>query len=705
MDKQMEHQRHAYKQEAYELLGELESALMELEEIPDNEDLIDRVFRAMHTIKGSGAMFGFNAIAAFTHEIETVFDLVREGKMIVTKELINLSLSARDLISEMLEASETETSAEPEKAESIISALKALIPTLSSDEENDADTSESTDRDDLSETEEAPVITYRIRFRPPQDIFANGTNPVPLLDELSQLGECHIIAHTDAIPMLTDITPENCYVFWDIILTTDRGRNAIEDVFIFVADICEISVQVIDEDDSGDSNPEYKKIGEILVERGDLPPEDMSRMLLKQKRIGEMLTEAGVVTSDTVESALVEQEHIKRIRQNRQAVESSSSLRVDADKVDILVDLVGELVTVQARLSQQAASSTNGDIQVIAEEVEQLVNELRDNTMSIRMLPIGTTFSKFKRLVRDLSETLGKHIVLSTDGGETELDKTVLEKLNDPLVHIIRNCIDHGIETPEQRAASGKSENGTILLSAGHKGANVVIRISDDGAGMNAEKIRETAVLKGLMAPEEELSESELFEMIFAPGFSTAKTVTDVSGRGVGMDVVKKGIEALRGSIGVSSKKGNGTTITLELPLTLAIIEGFMVMIGDEHFVFPLSAVEECVEISGKEMENVRRRNMMNIRGKVVPYQNLREVFNMDNAPSETERIVVVASGEQRVGFGVDSVIGQHQTVIKNLGKMYRNIKGISGATILGDGSVALILDVAHLITTTERAV
>ena len=400
-----------------------------------------------------------------------------------------------------------------------------------------------------------------------------------------------------------------------------------------------------------------------------------------------------------MESALVEQEHIKTIRRNRKGVESANSLRVDADKLDTLVDLVGELVTVQARLSQEAAGSAIGNIHLIAEEVERLVSELRDNTMSIRMRPIGGTFSKFKRLVRDLSESLGKQIDLTTEGGETELDKTVLEKLNDPLVHIIRNSIDHGIETPDERAASGKPESGTIHLGAGQKGANVVIRISDDGAGMDAETIRNTAVSKGMISPEDDLPETELFGMIFAPGFSTAKTVTDVSGRGVGMDVVKQGVEALRGTIGISSKKGEGTTITLELPLTLAIIEGFMVMIGDEHYVFPLAAVEECVKITGTEMEDVRRRNMMNIRDSVVPYQNLREVFNIDSAPSDTERIVVVSSGEQRVGFGVDSVVGQHQTVIKSLGRMYQDIKGISGATILGDGSVALILDVVQLVS------
>lgn len=704
MDKHMQQQQDVYRQEAYELLGELESALLELEELPNNEDLIGRVFRAMHTIKGSGAMFGFDTIANFTHEIETVYDLVREGRMAVTKDLINLSLSAMDLISEMLDASETDDPVEPEKAETIISELKALMPPPSTVEADNSDISESSGDDDLPEAEETTMITYRIRFRPSHDIFASGTNPILLLDELSQLGECHIVAHTDAIPLLSDFTPEACYIFWDIILTTDKERNAIEDVFIFVADTCRISIQAIDDDNNDqDTAQEYKKLGEILVERGDLTPEDVSRTLESQKRIGEMLTDAGVVSSNTVESALMEQKHVKKIRQERKKNETTPSLRVDAEKLDVLVDLVGELVTVQARLSQQASSTADGNLVLIAEEVERLVNELRDNTMGIRMRPIGSTFSKFKRLVRDLSDSLGKQIDLTTEGGETELDKTVFEQLNDPLVHIIRNSIDHGIETPEVRVQAGKSAQGTVHLSAAHIGANVVIQITDDGAGLDAEAIREAAIAKGVLLPEAELNEKEIFELIFAPGFSTAKTVTDVSGRGVGMDVVKKSIETLRGSINISSEKGTGTTITLELPLTLAIIEGFMVVIGDEHFIFPLTTVEECVEISGEEMESVRRRNIMNIRGAVVPYRNLREVFDIKTESVVTERIVVIESGGQRMGFGVDNVIGQHQTVIKSLGKMYRDIKGISGATILGDGTVAMILDVAQLINAAER--
>jgi two-component system, chemotaxis family, sensor kinase CheA len=703
MDELVSTHQTAFKMEAYELLSELESALLELEEIPDNEDLIGRVFRAMHTIKGSGAMFGFDAIAEFTHEVETIYDMVRDGKMRVTKELINLSLSSKDLIAEMLGVSEGDAAVDTAKAEAIIVALRALRPAASMVEKGGTAASRPPNDTAGAGSEMAPMVTYRIRFRPSPDIFAYGTNPILLLAELSELGECHIVAHTEEIPLLSEMAPENCFVFWDIILTTNRGTNAIEDVFIFVADTCEISIRAIDAEDDIDETSAYQKLGEILVDRGDLSASDVQRALDGHKRLGERLTDARMVSTDAVESALVEQQHLKKIREKRQEVAGASSLRVDAGKLDQLVSLVGELVTVQSRLRQRAASLHDGEMVLIAEEVERLVGELRDNTMSIRMLPIGTTFSKFKRLVRDLSDTLGKEVELTTEGGETELDKTVIEQLSDPLVHIIRNSIDHGIEAPAERVRAGKSREGSVRLKAAHIGANVVIRIEDDGAGLNAEAIRKSALNKGLIAPEAELSEKEIFGLIFAPGFSTAQTITGVSGRGVGMDVVKKSIETLRGQIEVASEKGRGTAIILRLPLTLAIIEGFMVKIGDGHYVFPLAAVEECVAIPRAEMEQVRKRNMVNIRGAVVPYQSLRETFHINGTPPAAERIVVVESGGQRVGFGVDSIIGQHQTVIKSLGKFYKDIKGVSGATILGDGTVALILDIVQLINAAER--
>jgi two-component system chemotaxis sensor kinase CheA len=376
---------------------------------------------------------------------------------------------------------------------------------------------------------------------------------VRILDELRELGPCSILAHTDAVPSLDESDPEVCYTYWDILLTTQKGLNAVQDVFIFVDDAVELRIEPIDAEENWD-----KKIGEIMVERGDVAPEALAKVLSERKRIGEDLIEKGLVLPEKVEAALAEQEHVREIHKERQNAEASASIRVAASRLDVLVNLVGELVTVQSRLTQTAASLHDAGLLLVAEEVERLTGELRDNTMSIRMLPIGSTFSKFKRLVRDLSAELGKEIVFLTEGAETELDKNMIEKLNDPLVHLIRNCVDHGIERPEARTAAGKPTRGVVRLTAEHSGASVLIRIEDDGSGLDAEAIRAKALEKRLISPETALAEKDLFSMIFAPGFSTAKAVPNISGLGVGMDEVKRSIDALRGTIEIASQRGRG---------------------------------------------------------------------------------------------------------------------------------------------------
>ncbi len=711
----MDNQKALFREEAYELLAELEESLLALEETPEDGDLISRVFRAMHTIKGSGAMFGFEAISEFTHEVETVFDRVREGRLPVTPHLINMSLLARDHIKTLLEADVQGVDADTAKGEEIIQAFKSLQgagPSPTGDELEEeapfpaepstgAACGEGASEEDTSE-EEAVEATYRIRFRPQPNLLANGTNPVLLFRELREMGDCHIVAQTDPIPPLDEIDPELCYTFWDIILTTRQGVNAIRDVFIFVEDDCDLSIDIIDEEDLAQAD--YKRLGEILVERGDVSSADLKRLLDGQQRIGQLLVEEKLVCSGVVESALMEQNIVKEKRQRRQEAQSASSIRVAADKLDTLVDLVGELVTVQARLSQKAALRRDPDLLAVSEEVERLTAELRDNTMSIRMLPMGTTFRKFKRLVRDLSTELGKEVQLTTAGGETELDKTVIEQLSDPLVHIIRNSIDHGIESPAERRAAGKSACGSVHLAAMHSGAYVLIRVSDDGAGLDSTRIREKALQKGLISPDADLSEKDIYQLVFTPGFSTAARVSDVSGRGVGMDVVKQRIEALRGSVEVESMPGAGTTLTLKLPLTLAIIDGFLVQIGGGRFVLPLSTVEECLELTRAEADQAQERSMINLRGEVVAFMGLRRYFRIEEQAPEYEQVVVVEANGMRIGFGVDRFIGQHQTVIKSLGRAYKGIREISGATILGDGTVALILDIPQLVEAIQGA-
>jgi two-component system chemotaxis sensor kinase CheA len=681
-----------YKEEAHELLAELEDGLLELEQAPGDNELIGRVFRALHTIKGSGAMFGFDQIASFTHELETAFDLVRNGQIEVTKELVDLSLVARDEIRGLLEGPEPGSG---ERRQKIIAAIRQLIP--GSREEGEAC---EPARPVSPEPEELPspdlAVTYRIRFRPSPDIFLTGTNPLLLFKELRQLGECQVVAQTEVIPLIAKINPELCYTAWDIFLTTSRGVDAIKDVFIFVAADSELEIQVID--DGLDPAVDYKRLGEILVEREDIDQSTLDRLLAQRRLIGEALVETGLVSCDQVQSALVEQQHVQEARQKRRESQAAGSIRVPSAKLDKLVDLVGELVTVQARLSQTAASLQDPLLLAIAEEVEQLTGELRDNALNIRMLPIGTIFTKFQRLVRDLSGELGREVDLLTSGAETEMDKTVLERLNDPLVHLIRNSIDHGVELPEVRVQAGKPRRGKLSLAASHAGAQVVIQVKDDGIGLDKDAIRAKAVALGWLGPDTETSEKELFAFIMAPGFSTAREVTSVSGRGVGMDVVKKAIEALGGSIEIHSRPGLGTTITIKLPLTLAIIEGLLVSINDDFYVVPLAVVTECVELTREDVARRHGHKVARVRDEIVPYVHLRERFEIKGQPPAIEQIVITEMNGNRVGLVVDQVIGEQQTVIKSLSRVYRSVAGISGATLLGDGTVALILDPPQLI-------
>ena len=683
-----------FKDEALELIQELEAALLELEESPEDSSPIDRVFRALHTLKGSGGLAGFDNVAGFCHEAETVFEQVRSGERKVDEKLVSLTLSAQDHLKGMIMAEFGAAPVDDELTAELVAAFQALMPFPQGAPLNVATADMATPTDQA---------TFRIRFRPMPNLFLQGVQPHFLLGELQRLGEALVVAQLDAIPALDELNPEECLVYWDVLLTTDQDEDAIRDVFIFVEDDCELMIQKIDDGSQLDQPEDYKRLGEILVERGDLTEEDLARYLKEKKRLGEALVEEGAVDGIKVQSALAEQERIQMLRRERKANDAMESIRVKSDRLDKLVNLVGEMVTVQARLSQFANSRLDADLLSVAEEVERLTWDLRDQVLTIRMLPIGGTFTRFKRLIRDLGRELGKDVLLVSEGGETELDKTVIDQLNDPLVHLVRNSIGHGIESPAVRQAIGKPGKGRITLSAKHSGANVVLTIADDGAGLDVERIRAKAVEKGLISEQAELSEREIYALIFEPGFSTAQEVSNVSGRGVGMDVVRQAIDALRGSIEVRSEEGKGTTFSLKLPLTLAIIDGLLIDLGAEHYVLPLSAVEECIELTRDDVEQSHGRNLVKIRGEIVPYVRLRDEFKINSERPDIEQIVIVNLEGLRVGFVVDHVVGEHQTVIKNLGRMYQDVNGVSGATILGDGRVALILDLPQLATRAEE--
>lgn len=678
----------SFRIEAEERLAEIEEGILDLEDNHDDRDAVDRLFRAMHTIKGSGAMFGFEDISSFAHHVEAVLDRVRAGDVEVTRELIDLVLSSKDAIKAMLGVKGVESATTASERRVIVEELWKFMP----NKEGAPGARPVQIAEEPADVTDIARKNYRVRFIPPRDIYRTGTDPASLLDELKAMGEMIVTPLTDGIPPLSEIDPELCYFGWDCVLTTIQTVDAIKDVFIFVEDGSSIKIEEL-------SNDRPNEIGEILVQRGDAKISDVEMAALQQKKIGEILVDHCEVSREKINSALSEQKVI--VKQKDQV--ESSSIRVPSDRLDRLINIVGELVITQARLTQIASHMDNRDLTISAEGVELLTAELRDIALGIRMMPIGTSTAKFRRVVRDLSTELGKKVGFVVEGAETELDKTVLDRLGDVLVHMIRNSIDHGIESPDEREAVNKPASGTLKLTAEHKGAHVVISVEDDGRGLDPESIRAKGIERGLITKDAELSNKEIFALIFKAGFSMAKKVTSVSGRGVGMDVVKREIEALRGSVDISSVKGVGTKIDLSLPLTLAIIDGMLVVVGENRYVIPLSLVEECVEITDGTIEKFHGRHVIEVRGEIVPYVRLREIFGFGESELQSEAAVVVHDGDRRVGVVVDAVVGNHQTVIKSLGSMYKDIEVLSGATILGDGSVAMILDVGALIAIAEK--
>lgn len=709
-------------EEANELLESLEGYLLSLEENPTDKEIISAVFRIMHTIKGSSGMFGFDAISSFTHEVESAFDAIRNGVAPVTPEVIKLTLQSRDHILDMLggNISKEESARLIEEFKQLMNPFKNNKETVDTPPQQQAVATTENTPSSIPETvpikkttvssskphaEGSNLTTWRISFTPSPSILWNGTRPSLMIKELTEMGDATVILFTKNIPPLSQIEPTTCYLAWDIILTTAQTQQEIQDVFIFLDDTSIIKIEAVDV-----SEDVTFKLGEILVNRKHISQEVLESFLSERKPIGEQLVEKNLISSESLHSALAEQEHIKTVtkaKENAQAnapmATTQQSIRVSSDKLDQLIDLVGELVTFNARLGQHAQIANNPTLLMLSEQSERLIIALRNNAMDMRMLPIGTIFTRFRRLVHDLSADMHKNIELVTEGAETELDKTVIEKLNDPLIHMIRNSVDHGIETREERIAKGKNPQGTVKLIAQHAGAFVLIIISDDGAGLNKDKIYQKAVDKGLVAPGVDVSDNDIYNMIFLPGFSTADKVSSVSGRGVGMDVVKKDITALNGTVSIESHPGEGTDFILKIPLTLAIIEGMLVQIGSGTFVIPLSNIQECMEFKPEHGDDGKVCSHITARGEFLPYINLREWFEITDPMPASQQVVIVNDQDSSLGLVVDKVIGNNQTVIKPLGDLYKNVEGLSGATVLGDGSVALILDVFKLSNVIKR--
>ncbi|MBI5409556.1 MAG: chemotaxis protein CheA [Nitrospirae bacterium] len=741
--------------ECTELLQAMEDALLRLEAAPEDEETINALFRSAHTIKGSSGIVGFENIERFTHKVENVLEQVRSGKIKVDNELIELLLKCRDHIANLIELAEKDTPASASDRTAEEGLLRQLQSYLTSTDKqsntkiNDTapsqlgsnspnslnyphPSSEPSGSGDGVRTflhgRDVESGNWHISLRFGEDVLRNGMDPISFINYLTRLGEIvSLTTITDAVPPAAEMDPESCYLGFEIDFKSDFDKQTIEDVFEFVREDCKICIlpprsRIEEYIQLINSLPEAPlKIGEILVRGGALTPHELEEALKIQNAeavypsplegegqgegcsqrkslIGEIVVDEKMTYPPVVDAAVEKQK-----KQKEAQAREAKTIRVDTNKLDQLVNLVGELVIANANIIQNAQRL--GDIDMIesASTLSRLIEDIRDRAMQARMVPIGESFNRFHRVIRDISREMSKDIELAVSGGETELDKNLTEKINDPLMHLVRNAADHGIEKPDVRISKGKPAKGVIRLNAFNDAGSIVIEISDDGSGLNREKIIEKAVEKGLINSEQTLSDKEIYKLIFAPGFSTAENVTNISGRGVGMDVVRKGISSLRGSIDINSQEGLGTTITLRLPLTLAIIEGLLVKIGGEYFVLTLSSVEECVDLTREDIANSHGRHLANVRGQIVPYIRLREQFMIKGSLPDIEQIVIVRVEGQRVGFVVDHVIGEHQTVLKNLGRIYKDIEGISGATILGDGTVALILDVPRLVQSAER--
>ncbi|THF65069.1 chemotaxis protein CheA [Pseudothauera rhizosphaerae] len=699
--------------ESREQLEAMEAALLQLEDNPDDADILGAVFRAAHTIKGGAGVIECGFLVAFTHVVESALDKLRNGEITANADLIALLLACSDHMGHLIGVLESGTAAPGGDLQTDGDALLARLQRdwLSADAVGAAAAPAPKAEPVLSSgggAVETDCWHISLRFGP--DVLKNGMDPLSFLRYLTTLGRIERIETlADAMPAAEEMDPEACYLGFEISFSSDADKAAIERVFDFVRDECALYIlpprsRLADYMQLMAALPEDSmRLGEILVRVGALTQAELDEGLRTQSAgtepdaagephpaapLGEILVEQHVVQPELVEAAVVKQKQVS----DKKAADARL-IRIQADKLDRLIDLVGELVIAGASVNLLASRAGQADLTEATSIVSRLVESIRDSALQLRMVQIGETFGRFNRVVRDVSKELGKDIELVITGGETELDKSVVEKIGDPLMHLVRNAIDHGIEPPEVRAARGKPPRGRLALNAFHDSGSIVIEIVDDGGGLNRDKITRKAVERGLIASGQSLSDNEIYGLIFEPGFSTADRVSNLSGRGVGMDVVKRNIQSLRGRVEVSSTEGEGTRFSIRLPLTLAIIDGFLVGAGAASYVIPLDTVVECMELQAVTTE----RNYLNLRGEVLPFIRLRNLFEIDGERPRRENVVVVRAAGQKAGIVVDQLLGEFQTVIKPLGHLFRNLRGIGGSTILGSGEVALILDVQAL--------
>ncbi|OBP14378.1 hypothetical protein A5320_11400 [Rheinheimera sp. SA_1] len=674
--------------EANSLLADMERFLLEIEAgDATSAQHIDAIFRAAHTIKGSAGLFGFDHIVAFTHNVESVLDKVRSGQLELDGELINLMLQCQDHTASLIRQLEDESSGiDLVTGTALIKQLHLYLdpapvvivaPTAA-----------------LTHTEH-----WQLDVHYGEDVFRDGMDPLSQLHYLQSLGELKQVRLVPHWPAPAAFDPESCYLQLKFELASTATKQQIADVFEFVQDNSKVQISPPNQIKASlDALPTVdEKLGTLLVNAGAVTERELQSALSSQKEhdnnqaLGQVLVDQGAVSPEMVAVALDKQ---KATEHKRPA--DFQFLKVEARKLDELINLVGELVTAGAGIDVLVQEIANEKLKESFSVLTGLLEQIRDGALGLRMVQVGESFSRLRRIVRDVSKELGKDIELTVEGADTELDKSMVEKLSDPLMHIVRNALDHGIESKELRLYKGKPAQGQLKLSACHEAGSVVIEIADDGAGLNIERIRAKAIEKNIISADQELAEEDIYKLIFAPGFSTAAAVTNLSGRGVGMDVVKRNIEELRGQIQISSVPDQGTVFRIRLPLTLAIIDGFLVSVAGTHLVLPLNMVQECIEFQMSQQDN--ERNYLDLRGEVLPFIRLRQLFDLAGPPQSRENIVVVQYGKHRAGLVVDHLHGELQAVIKPLNTLFRSLRGIGGYTILGSGNVGLILDIPQLV-------
>jgi two-component system, chemotaxis family, sensor kinase CheA len=684
----------AFYEESFEAIGQMEESLLRLDVGTPDLELINTIFRVAHSIKGGAATFGFAQITSFTHTLETLLDELRGQRMKVSTALSDLLLRSVDVMREMLRAQQGKQPVDAQRVADLQFDLELTVVQKGSAPAAAAPATAAVAAPGAANSgapasiEAARGTLYQISFRPYLHLLARGNDPLRMFRELRELGDLQVTADVSALPALEEFDPENCYLSWLLRLRTDAPRQSIVEVFDWAEGDCELEVKLLESEPGAAAKNAPTGVPAAPAAAGSVSSEAPA---------------AAPHSEDT--------EHRPAKAADVAKSTDASSIRVSIEKIDDLMNSVGELVITQSMLGQFGAlldGAVGERLRTGLAQLERNVRELQESVMRVRMVPISFVFSRFPRMVRDLSQRLGKKVELKMTGGETELDKTVLEKIGDPLVHLVRNSIDHGIESQEQRQASGKPEHGTVHLHAYHRGSTITVEVSDDGGGLKRERILAKARERGLIGAEEQLSDEAVGNLIFLAGFSTHDQATDISGRGVGMDVVKRNVDELGGSIEVRSEAGIGSRFIITLPLTLAIVDGQTVAVGDESYIVPLTAIVESLQLSAASVKQVvGHGEVLSFRGEYLPVVRLQKVFAARSSGTrdpEDGLIMVVEGDGRRVGLCVDELLGQQQVVVKTLEANYGHVDGIAGATILGDGSVALILDIAGLTRSVSEA-